>query len=79
MKFIVFLTFLVAPLTLLLGEESVSNAELSRKLELILQKIGSLEERVGKLESENADVKKDVELAVKSANEATQLSKESST
>ena len=78
MKFILPITFFVAPLTLLLAEESVSNADLSRKLELILGKIGSLEERVGKLESENADVKKDVELAVKSANEATQLSKESS-
>ena len=40
------------------AEESVSNAELSRKLDLILGKMGSLEERVGKLESENKEVKK---------------------
>ena len=70
MKFIVPLTFLVAPLTILLAEESVSNAELSRKLDLILGKVGGLEERVGKLETENKAVKKEVEQAAKSAQEA---------
>jgi hypothetical protein len=63
MKFIFSLTVLVTPLTLLLAEESVSNAELSRKLDLILGKVGGLEERVGKLETENKAVKKEVQLA----------------
>ena len=70
MKFIIPLTFLVSPLTLLLAEESVSNADLSRKLDLILAKVGGLEERVGRLESENKAVKKEVEKAAKSAEEA---------
>ena len=70
MKFIFSLTVLVAPLTLLLAEESVSNAELSRKLDLILGKVGGLEERVGKLETENQEVKKEVQLATRSAQEA---------
>ena len=70
MKFILLLTFLVAPLTTLLAEESVSNAELSRKLDLILGKVGGLEERVGKLETENKAVKKEVRQAAKSAEEA---------
>jgi hypothetical protein len=70
MKFILPLTFLVTPLTLLLAEESVSNAELSRKLDLILGKVGGLEERVGKLESDNVEVKKEVKQAAQSAQEA---------
>jgi len=70
MKFILPLTFFVAPLSILLAEESVSNAELSRKLDLILGKVGGLEERVGKLETENKAVKKEVEQAAKSAEEA---------
>ena len=48
----------------------MSNAELSRKLDLILGKVGGLEERVGKLEKENKAVKKEVEQAAKSAQEA---------
>lgn len=70
MKFILPLTFLVTPLTLLLAEESVSNAELSRKLDLILGKVGGLEERVGKLESDNKEFKKEVKQAAQSAQEA---------
>ena len=70
MKFIIPLTFLISPLSLLLADESVSNADLSRKLDLILGKVGGLEERVGKLESENKAVKKEVEQAAKSAEEA---------
>ena len=54
----------------LMGEDSVSNAELSRKLDLILGKVGGLEERVGKLESENKAVKKEVKQVAKSAAEA---------
>jgi hypothetical protein len=70
MKFILPLTYLVAPFTILLAEESVSNAELSRKLDLILGKVGGLEERVGKLETENKSVKKEVRQATKPAAEA---------
>ena len=50
--------------------EAVSNAELSRKLDLILGKVGGLEERVGKLESDNAKVKKEVKQVAQSAEEA---------
>ena len=56
--------------SLLNAEPAVSNAELSRKLDLILGKVGGLEERVGKLESENKAVKKEVEQIAKSAEEA---------
>ena len=70
MKSILSLTFLLVPLTILLAEESVSNAELSRKLDLILGKVGGLEERVGKLESENKAVNKEVKQVAQSAAEA---------
>ena len=40
------------------AQDQVSNADLSKKLDLILQKVGGLEERVSQLESENAQVKK---------------------
>ena len=56
------------------GEESVSNAELSRKLDLILGKVGGLEERVGKLESENKAVKREVKQVAESAAEAKNAS-----
>jgi hypothetical protein len=70
MKFILSLTLLFAPFTILLAEESVSNAELSRKLDLILGKVGGLEERVGKLESDNKVVKEEVKQVAQSAKEA---------
>jgi len=52
------------------AQESVSNAELSRKLDLILGKVGGLEERVSKLETENKEVKQEVKQAKKTAEEA---------
>ena len=70
MKRILPLIFLITPLSLLLAEESVSNADLSRKLDLILGKVGGLEERVSKLETDNQKVKKEVKLATRSAQEA---------
>jgi outer membrane murein-binding lipoprotein Lpp len=70
MKFILPITYFVAPLTLLLAEESVSNADLSSKLDLILGKVGGLEKRVSQLESDNKEVKKEVEQAAKSAEDA---------
>ena len=52
------------------AEDSVSNADLNRKLDLILQKVDGLEERVSQLESDNALVKQEVEEVAKSAKEA---------
>ena len=54
----------------LTAQDKVSNADLSKKLDLILQKVGGLEERVSQLESENAQVKKEVKQATQSAKEA---------
>ena len=54
----------------LLSQESVSNADLSKKLDLILQKVGGLEERVSRLETENAEVKDEVKKVAKSAADA---------
>ena len=56
--------------TSLFSQEKVSNAELSQKLDLILGKLGGLEERVTKLESENLEVKKEIKEVSKSAKEA---------
>ena len=64
------LALCIVPLSFLLAEKSVSNADLSRKLDLILGKVGGLEERVSRLETDNQKVKKDVKLATKSAQEA---------
>jgi len=61
--------------SLLKAEPAVSNAELSRKLDLILGKVGGLEERVGKLESENIEVKNEVKAVAKTANEVKAASK----
>ena len=55
---------------MLFSQDNVSNAELSRKLDLILGKLGGLEERVTKLETDNVEVKKEVMEVAKSAKEA---------
>ena len=73
MKFILSLTFIISPLSLLLAEESLSNAELSRKLELLLGRVNSLEERVSSLEGENLEVKKEIKEVAKSANESLSI------
>jgi hypothetical protein len=52
------------------AQENVSNTDLSKKLDLILGKLGGLEERVSKLESDNVEVKKEVKEVAKSAKEA---------
>jgi len=70
MKFSLSIICIFAFTGLTWAQESVSNAELSRKLDLILGKVGGLEERVGKLETENKAVKKEVKQADKSAEEA---------
>ena len=64
------LALCIAPFTFMLAGESVSNAELSRKLDLIINKVGGLEKRVSQLETENKEVKKEVKQATKSAEEA---------
>jgi hypothetical protein len=56
--------------TILNAQDNVSNAELSKKLDLILGKLGGLEERVTKLETDNVEVKKEVKEVAKSAKEA---------
>ena len=55
--------------TTLLAEDSVSNAELSRKLDLI-RKVSGLEERVAELEKANSEVKKEMQAVQKTATEA---------
>ena len=55
---------------MLFSQNNVSNAELSKKLDLILGKLGGLEERVTKLETDNVEVKKEVKEVAKSAEEA---------
>ena len=67
MKFLLSLSLLPV---ILFSQDNVSNAELSRKLDLILGKLGGLEERVTKLETENVEVKKEVKEVAKSAKEA---------
>jgi len=52
------------------AQDNVSNADLSKKLDLILNKVGGLEQRVSRLESDNAEVKKVVKQVAKSAEEA---------
>ena len=65
-----YLTVLLIIPSILFSQDNVSNEDLSKKLDLILQKIGGLEERVSKLESENTEVKREVEKVAKSAREA---------
>ena len=67
MKFLICTLFSI---NFLSAQENVSNAELSRKLDLVLDKLGGLEERVTKLETENVEVKKEVKEVAKSAKEA---------
>jgi hypothetical protein len=61
--------FLVSTASLF-AQNDVSNSDLSRKLDLILGKLGGLEERVTKLESDNREVKKEIKEVAKSAKEA---------
>ena len=44
----------------LFAQETVSNADLARKLDLILKKVSGLEERVSKLENASSQVKKEI-------------------
>jgi len=70
------LALCIAPFTFMLAGESVSNAELSRKLDLIINKVGGLEKRVSQLETENKEIKKEVKSAAKSAELANSATKD---
>ena len=69
MKAIILSTLILAS-TSLIAEDTVSNAELARKLDLILDKVNGLEERVAKLESANSEVKKEIKAVQQVAKEA---------
>ena len=73
-----YLTVLLIIPSILFSQDNVSNEDLSKKLDLILQKIGGLEERVSKLESENTEVKREVKKVAKSAEEAVTATRNSS-
>lgn len=60
----------IALLPLLHSQESVSNADLARKLDLILGKVGGLENRVAELEKANSEVNKEIKAVRKTAEEA---------
>ena len=68
MKSIFLIPFALA--TSLLAEDSVSNADLSRKLDLILGKVSGLETRVAELEKANSEVKDEMQAVQKTAEEA---------
>jgi len=74
MKSILFAALLFS-FSSLFAQEPVSNADLARKLDLILNKVDGLEERVSKLENVSAEVKKEiqeVQQVAKDAKTATQ-------
>lgn len=58
MKFLTILVFIIP--SFIFADEKVSNSDLSKKLDLILQKVGRLEKRIGQLESDHAKLKKEV-------------------
>ena len=60
---------LVFPL-LAFSQSQVTNDEISKKLDLILQKVSDLEQRVVKLESASVEVRQEVQDVAKSAEEA---------
>ena len=64
------LALCILPFSFMLADESVSNAELSRKLDIILGKVGGLEKRVSQLENCNKEVKEKIRQVAKSAEQA---------
>jgi len=74
MKAIILSTFIFT-FSSLCAEDTVSNADLARKLDIILDKVNGLEERVAKLENASSEVKKEikaVQQVAKDAQTATQ-------
>ena len=64
-----FLPSLLLPL-FTFAQNQPSNEEISRKLDLILSKVASLEKRVSNLESDNKEVRQEVKVVAQSAEEA---------
>jgi len=62
-------TLLLSPI-ILLAQNGVSNAELNRKLDLILNKFGDLEKRVSEIESQNTKINQDLKAVEIKADEA---------
>jgi len=69
MKSIIFSTLLFS-FSSLLAQETVSNADLARKLDLILNKVNGLEKRVSQLENASSEVKKEIQAVQQVAKDA---------
>ena len=69
MKSIIFSTLLFS-FSSLLAQETVSNADLARKLDLILNKVNGLEKRVSQLENASSEVKKEIQAVQQVATDA---------
>ena len=69
MKAIILSTFIFTFSSLCVAE-TVSNADLARKLDLILDKVNGLEERVAELENASSEVKKEIKAVQQVAKEA---------
>ena len=68
-KFFITIIIFVFPIVSY-GQENTSIEDISKKLDLVLEKIENLEQRVSKLESSNAEVRKEVKQVAESAEEA---------
>lgn len=62
-------SLLIAPM-ILLAQNGVSNAELTRKLDLILNKFSDLEQRVTAIESQNTKINQDLKAVEIKADQA---------
>ena len=71
------ITFFHFPCPIVLfGEIQVSKADLSRKLDLILEKVSGLEKRVAELESESASVQQEVKQVAQTASKGLAIPKD---
>ena len=68
-KFFITITISIFPIVNY-GQENISIEDISKKLDLVLEKIEDLDQRVSKLESSNAEVRKEVKQVAESAEEA---------
>ena len=69
MKSILF-SILLFSFSSLFAQETVSNADLALKLDLILKKVSGLEERVSQLENASSEVKKEIQAVQQVAKDA---------
>ena len=65
MKFLTILVFIIP--SFIYAEDKVSHSDLSKKLDLILQKVGGLEKRISQLESDNIKFKKEIKQVAEEA------------